>query len=279
MSPLDLGAADELRRLAGWNQTRSDWERCLALEPDGCFVAMNEGRVGGTVTTICYGQTLAWIGMMLVHPDFRRQGIGASLMRRALDYLRGRAISCVKLDATPLGLPVYEKLGFVAESSLTRWLRPPRSAEAVASDSALTARRLEASDWDAVEALDRRGFGVSRERLIRALVKAGRGAWVWPAEGSVAGWGASRAGAEADYLGPVVCSDAVGVTALTADLARDAEGRATIWDIPDENASAVARARELGFAPLRRLTRMRLGAPITGGDSLSCAAIADPSVG
>ena len=45
MTDSDLQAADELRRLAGWNQTLEDWRRLLWLEPRGCFVAAQEGKV------------------------------------------------------------------------------------------------------------------------------------------------------------------------------------------------------------------------------------------
>src|SRR5215475_4319142 len=119
----DLPAADELRQLAGWNQRPKDWRRLLSLEPDGCFVAVHNGSVVGTVTTTTYGLALAWIGMMLVHPDQRRKGVGTRLMRHAIEYLRGRGIECIKLDATPAGRPVYEKLGFISEWTLTRCQR------------------------------------------------------------------------------------------------------------------------------------------------------------
>ena len=84
----DLVAADSLRNLAGWNQTATDWNRILNYQPNGCFVAVNADRIVGTVTTTCYGQKLAWIGMMLVHPDFRRRGIGTHLAEDLHDNLR-----------------------------------------------------------------------------------------------------------------------------------------------------------------------------------------------
>src|SRR5262249_44841777 len=123
MTQADLAAADELRRLAGWNQKPRDWQRLLTLEPRGCFVALRNGAVVGTVTTTVYGTELAWIGMMLVHPEHRRIGIATQLMNRALEYLKERQMRCVKLDATPAGQPVYEKLGFVSEWRLQRWQR------------------------------------------------------------------------------------------------------------------------------------------------------------
>ena len=118
MTEGDVPAADELRRLAGWNQTLEDWRRMLRLEPRGCFVAVQNGEVVGTVTTTTHGQALAWIGMMLVHPEHQRRSIGTRLMRLALEYLQGRGVKCVKLDATPAGRPLYEKLGFVSQNGM-----------------------------------------------------------------------------------------------------------------------------------------------------------------
>ncbi|MCB1202766.1 MAG: GNAT family N-acetyltransferase, partial [Verrucomicrobiae bacterium] len=55
----------------------------------------------GTATTTSYASDLAWIGMVLVHPDFRRQGIGTALLERAIRHLREeRRVTCVRLDAT-----------------------------------------------------------------------------------------------------------------------------------------------------------------------------------
>jgi GNAT superfamily N-acetyltransferase len=279
MSSGDVLAADSLRRLIGWNQTPEDWRRLLELEPQGCFVALREAELVGTVTTTTYGQTLAWIGMMLVHPQYRRQGLGTRLMRQALDYLAGRAIECVRLDATPAGYPLYEQLGFAAEWTLTRWQRPAGGALAAASGSPPATRALAETDWGAVEALDHEAFGAPRGRLLRRLAAASRVARVWPAAGAPAGFGLLRAGANADYLGPVVCASAEGARALTAALLGDSGARPIFWDAPDPNATAKATAPAFGFAPVRPLTRMRLGPEAAPNSPQVQFAIADPAVG
>src|SRR5207248_4486348 len=111
----------------------------LALEPDGCFVAEADGVGVGTAGACVFGP-VAWIAMVLVDAERRNQGIGTALMEHTLAYLDGRGVRSVRLDATPLGQPIYEKLGFVAEYTLARFegVLPagpyPEASEAVAPE-------------------------------------------------------------------------------------------------------------------------------------------------
>ncbi len=279
MTDGDLRVADELRRLAGWNQTLEDWRRLLWLEPRGCFVAVENGEVVGTVTTTTYGQALAWIGMMLVRAEHQRRGIGTRLMRQALEYLRDRGVACVKLDATPAGRLVYEKLGFVPESTLTRWQQPSSGKTQSPEPAVAGVRELTDADWEAVDDSDRAAFGASRTCLLRSLAHDSRAVLVWPAQGRVVGWGMVRPGANADYLGPLVCSSDEGSLSLVAALLGRVGSDSVIWDVPDKNESAKATAQRFGFAPLRPLTRMRLGPEMVAGDRQNPFTIADPAVG
>ena len=267
MTEADLAAADELRRLAGWNQTLEDWRLLLGLEPKGCFLAIEDNGVVGTVTTTAYGPELAWIGMMLVHPERRRQGIGTRLMRTALDYLQGCGIACIRLDATPAGRPVYEKLGFVCEWNLTR-----HQGAAVAG-RLLNTRELVEADWPAVEKLDAAAFGVARGHILRALAQRSRATMVTPAEGPIIGFGMLRRGSHCDYLGP-----AAGDGSLICALLENATGP-VFWDVPDDNHQARALAEHLGFEQVRPLTRMRCGPDTVKSDPEAQLGIADPSLG
>ncbi len=82
----DIASAMRLVEAAGWNQTVSDWQRVIEYQPRGCFQASIDAQLVGTVTSTAYGNDLAWIGMMLVDPAMRRQGIGRALMRRVIDF-------------------------------------------------------------------------------------------------------------------------------------------------------------------------------------------------
>jgi GNAT superfamily N-acetyltransferase len=121
LSESHLPGALRLTEQSQWNQTGRDWRRLLQLRPRGCFGASLGGRLVGTVTTVTYGTDLAWIGMMLVDPDFRRGGLGTRLMQTALEHLERIGVNSIKLDATPAGRPLYESMGFRPEGLIERW--------------------------------------------------------------------------------------------------------------------------------------------------------------
>ena len=121
LSESHLPEALRLTEQSQWNQTERDWRRLLQSSPKGCFGAFLDGRLIGTVTTVAYGTELAWIGMMLVDPDYRRRGLGTRLMQTALEHLQRIGVNSIKLDATPSGRPLYESMGFRPEGLIERW--------------------------------------------------------------------------------------------------------------------------------------------------------------
>ena len=119
----DIDRAFELSSLAGWNQTRDDW-RFLLESAEVCLAVEEDRRLASTATLICYGAKLAWVGMVLTHPDFRRRGFARLLMNEIMQRAFELKIATVKLDATDFGRNLYERFGFRAEQTVERWERP-----------------------------------------------------------------------------------------------------------------------------------------------------------
>ena len=278
MTRADLAFADHVRALAGWNQTLADWQRFLDTEGEGCFVAEWNGQPAGTATTTVYGRDLAWIGMVLVHPDHRQQGIGTALLERCIAYARRRDVRGIKLDATPLGKKVYDNLGFQDEWTISRWVTPKFCPEPVRRDPRIRAWRD--SETPSILDLDQAAFGVARRKILPALAAQSRHALVLESEsGRIDAFGMVRAGSRALYLGPVVAAAAdLGTMLVEALLARCPE-EPVYWDIPDANSSAIAWAKKAGFAVQRSLTRMVLGDNMVPGDPHQQIALAGPELG
>ena len=274
LTPADIPAADALRNASGWNQIPADWERLLMLEPDGCFAAQRAGTIVGTATTTRYGAKLAWIGMVLVHPDHRRQGIARALMEHCLRYLKNCGVQSIKLDATPHGHPLYTQLGFVEEWTLARW----ECAAPAISTELLGVRPLLESDWETLIEMDAGAIGAPRGALLRALYQSALCTFVADLNGIIKGFGMLRSGAYADYLGPLVATDSTSAAQLAYALLVSAAGP-VIWDIPDPNVEAEALAGRLGFSRVRPFTRMWLGQNARTSQPQHLFAIADPATG
>lgn len=62
-------------------------------------------------------------------PSARRQGIGDAVTRAALVMARDVGATSAYLQASPMGFPVYEKLGFTVESQYTFYALPVTKAQ------------------------------------------------------------------------------------------------------------------------------------------------------
>ena len=266
----DIPAAMQLKEAAGWNQTEDDWRRLLRLEPNGCFCAIKDGRFVGTTTTTTYGDELAWIGMVLVDPQHRRQGIAAKLMSVALDYLTGR-VGTVKLDATALGQPVYERFGFQVESLVERW------------SGAGNSRGRDDKNTDSLReilALDRVAFNADRSKLIEALVSRSvvPPVLVRDADGALSGYALARHGTRANYVGPVVAKDPQQVETLLDEVLSQLGDSRVYIDFNRECSTDTSLLSDRGFVKERDLIRMTSGQPSAKTSPL-VVAIAGPEVG
>jgi predicted N-acetyltransferase YhbS len=213
------------------------------------LVAERDGRPVGGVCCASFGRT-GWIGALGVLPDARRRGVGEALTRAACARLRERGAETVLLFATDMGRPLYERLGFEAEGSVSAWRGTAGTASA-----GLVLRVVREDDRAAIRALDRAATGEDRAPVLDALV---------PLSGLVA----ERAGEPTGWAvtspwgaGVAVCAadEATGVALAAA--ATGGPGSSTLV-VPDANAGAADALGYWGFSPTAAGARMRLGPPV-----------------
>jgi ribosomal protein S18 acetylase RimI-like enzyme len=90
-----------------WTATRHDPEFDASL----CFVALARGEPVGFA--LCW--TSSFVKDLVVHPDWRRRGVGAALLRTALAALADRGHTEVSLKVQPDNMEarrLYTHLGF-----------------------------------------------------------------------------------------------------------------------------------------------------------------------
>lgn len=254
MQQSEIGVGLALCRLAKWNQLQRDWELFVCLSPDGCRVAVNEDGVIGTVTTVRYQDHFSWIGMVLVDPTMRKQGVGTQLLREALADLHDE--ETVKLDATPAGREVYLKLGFIDEYRLSRM-------ETVVSGQGLiesSARLMTAADWPAIFEWDANVFGADRRTLLEWM-RAGAPEYAWVVDGQkgIVGFCFGRHGYNFEQVGPVIADDLATAQQLVSACLREQTGRSFILDAAHHNPAWLAWLEAIGFTEQRPFIRMYRG--------------------
>jgi GNAT superfamily N-acetyltransferase len=240
LEPSDVPQALSLSQAVGWNQTPEDWTLAIEMNPAGCFAMDCDGTVVATTTTIRYGGDLAWIGMVLTHPEFRGRGYARALMQRALDRLND--VQTVKLDATEMGRPLYKQLGFVDECAIERWIRPP-----------LPTPPSNADVFTPQPELDKIAFGADRSTLLHRL-----------AQFEAASVKNAFAMGRANRFGPCVSRSKEAAEKLAQWFLMRHSNEELLWDLFPENNLA----QSLGFELSRRLTRMTRGRNLKADNSL-----------
>lgn len=271
MTAADIPFAMRLKAQNNWNQLEADWRRQLELEPSGCFVAENDGTPIGTACACVFGD-VAWINFVLVDQAQRGKGIGTALMKHVVQYLDDRGVATIRLDATPLGQPVYEKLGFVGEFTLERYegFLPKKDADLKLPGNRRSGRvtPLRAEDLPAVLALDESVTATRREKLLRHVYESvPENGLKYAPEGELKGYCMFRPGSNAWQIGPVQGSVGAGLHMLSI-VKRELAGERVYIDVPRSHEVAVIVAQSLGLNLQRPFLRMSRGKSLADREHL-----------
>lgn len=219
-----LDGALALSRAAGWAHRREDWEMIWSLSEGR--VALAGDRVVGTALMTPFGDSCSAINMIIVDESQRGRGLGRQLTTAVIE-LAGDW-EC-RLTATSDGLPLYEKLGFVATHQIVRHqgvaggVGAPEKVEWIGPDA-----------LPALKALDRAAFGADRGALYDALAKEGPFAVIRNGDNIVA-FAATRFFGIGEVVGPVVAENAEQARDLIAFILSRKEGRFVRIDIPEQS--------------------------------------------
>ncbi|HKZ93989.1 MAG TPA: GNAT family N-acetyltransferase [Candidatus Bathyarchaeia archaeon] len=166
MAPNDFAFAIKLTDTMNWDLTRKDFEFMMNLEPRGCCVALDETRRVGLITTMHFGR-VGWIGNVIVTPSNRSKGVGALLVKHAIDYLVGESATTIGLYAYVDTVQFYEKLGFKANSNFIRLVGQGFKMDQYTERIVRMAER----DLEDVARFDERCMGWNREPLLKRIFR------------------------------------------------------------------------------------------------------------
>ena len=210
---------------AGWNQVETDLKRIAGFDPQGNFVARFVTEHCdipiSTASVAPLGERHTWIGMILVHPELRRQGVANAMMQHCVRYAirQGKIIN--GLDATPMGNTVYGAVGYVDSYRIWRChFSPAEFREAIYDTNRIS--RIEQSELKELIRYDTARY-LERGNVIRGLFEDSKDeTYIYRDDnGDICGYVFARPGRIRYFVGPFLADDekvAAGLLAAEQDL-------------------------------------------------------------
>jgi GNAT superfamily N-acetyltransferase len=259
MRPGELELVLEWARQEGWNPGLDDSLAFHDADPSGFFV----GSIGevpvGSISVVKYGGNFAFVGLYIVHPDFRGKTYGKAIWDAGLASAGDRTIG---LDGVISQQENYRKAGFETAYTTVRYGGVPTGLP----QSSLVAQAVLDSRLEGLLRYDSAIFPQPRASFLAAWCTArkGRRSAIVRKSGKIRGYGTIRRCYEGYKIGPLFANEADSAAALLADLIPEANGAPIFIDIPTANPEAVALAESIGLQPIFETARMYRGpAPAT----------------
>ncbi len=261
-----------LSERAGWNQTLADLEAMKTCGKNGYILATfnheNQKIPLGSGLSLPVSDDISWIGMILVHPELRRQGIARSIMNACLEQARLiQNKSIIGLDATPQGKQVYDALGF--KDSYKIW-RSAISTDSVNDPGSTT--KLEPLKLEEIRKYLDRINNTERFEIAELLGNLqGSKNIMAVSGGSVSGFVMSRPGRIKPFIGPLIADSndvamsllsqalkhwkSIGFANAFIDVPEFHIGQQSIFANEDDHANSAIK-HHFSIRPIRSFIRM-----------------------
>jgi GNAT superfamily N-acetyltransferase len=254
MRPGELELVLEWARQEGWNPGLDDSLPFHDADPSGFFVgAVGEVPVG-SISVVKYGDDLAFLGLYMVHPEFRGKGYGRAIWDAGIASANGRSIG---LDGVVAQQENYRKAGFEEAYKTVRY----GGVIVALPSSSLTATPV-TDKLDGLVRYDASVFSAQRPAFVTSWCtnRKHRRTAVVRKSGKIRGYGTIRRCYDGYKIGPLFAADADSAAALLSTLGQEAKGARVFIDIPSDNRDAVALAVGMGLEPVFETSRMYRGA-------------------
>jgi GNAT superfamily N-acetyltransferase len=253
MTRAEMDVAVDLAAAEGWNPGLHDADAFRAADPDGFFVAVDEGRPIGCISAVSYERAFGFIGLYIVAPAYRGRGFGMQLWHAAMARLADHNIG---LDGVLAQQDNYRRSGFTLAY---RNIRFERAGAAAAVDEGSV--DLRTVPFDAVGDYDRRAFPAPRPAFLRSWIdRPGTRALARYDGATIRGYGVIRPCRAGFKIGPLFADTPEDADALYRGLVSTVPpGTAVSLDVPEVNEAAMALARRHEMRRVFETARMYTG--------------------
>ncbi|MCP4706583.1 MAG: GNAT family N-acetyltransferase [candidate division Zixibacteria bacterium] len=259
MTQDDIDFAVRLTNYESWANSKFDFERLIKLNPSGNFVARDDNKRVGIITTAIFGK-LAFVGNLIVSGKFRGQGFGRDLMEHALGYLKKQKdITSIELDGDFPAVELYRKLGFRDKYFSLRFCRKP--ADNNNSDieniepGIVEPSRIIALDYKLINTPN-----IIRDKFLAEFVNHHNGQIYVSETNGISGFSIIRK-CYGDYyvIGPTMADSPKSAELLIQSVVENYSSEVIYAGVPEINLSAVDIMLRNGFCYEQPSLRMYLG--------------------
>jgi GNAT superfamily N-acetyltransferase len=229
MTAADLPAAHKLSLATLWPHRLEDWK--FAFDLGEGLVAEIETGIIGTVMGWKYEDGYASLGMTIVSPNARHQGIARALTTRMLANLGDRTVI---LHTTLDGVQLFKGLGFVTTGWVHRHQGSVFHAPLLPLGAGERIRPISHRDEAALAELASRSSGMPRAAVFKHLFTVADLVAIDRA-GELIAFAALRKFGHGFVIGPVIAPDVDRAKALIAHWAGTRAGSLVRVDAPDSS--------------------------------------------
>jgi N-acetylglutamate synthase-like GNAT family acetyltransferase len=226
----------------------------LSLEPNGCFVVYDKRKLIGVLTTIQF-EHHGWIGNVIVDSNYRGRNIGSDLVLHAMQFLQKRGVKTIGLYSYLDVVPFYDQLGFKRDERFEFLVGS--GCQRGRSPNILPMRDL---DFEKALALDRRCFGVSREKLLKPIFFGSKElCYATYEEDELIGFIMGGQYSKTAEIGPLICQSQDKAANLLTILLRHFINLEVYIGVPENKSKILLLLHELGFRESFKVLRMYYG--------------------
>jgi GNAT superfamily N-acetyltransferase len=250
----DFPFAATLTDQMDWGLSEQDFEFATELEPQGCFILLDNSQKIGLVTTVNFGK-IAWFGNLIVDKNQRNKGAGSTLASHAIKYLISKNVETVGLYAYVDRIPFYIRLGFKPDSQFQ-----VLKGKAFPSNRKTPVKQAGKEDLNKIMEFDHKCFGASRKKMLEPIIADPDNiCHVLYENNQVTGYAIAKVYRGKAELGPLVCTNKTLALDILKSVLNQLNGIEVSMFAPAEENEIISALKEAGFQESFRVQTMFFG--------------------
>jgi len=243
----------------GWNPGPRDADIYWATDPDGYygFYFKEELIAGGAI--VSYNNEFGFMGLFIVKPEFRANGLGRELWYRRRNLLieRLNENASIGMDGVVAMQQFYKKGGFETAYTEERYEKFGMELE---TDTKISA--IDDSDFNQILSYDKQCFGFARAQFLKPWINLpGNKNFIYKNEDQIIGYAVVRKASNGYKIGPLFADNHIIAEELYKACLNSVIGEPLYIDVPMINEEAVSIIQKYDAKYVFECARMYYGQP------------------